>query len=60
MGEASKPKWIPLLIPSSQAFSAALAITNILGVPFGGFGVPFVSLSEKRAEGFLKVCSEDG
>ena len=38
-----------------QAFSAALAITNIVGVPVGGFGVPFESLSDSKAIIFLKV-----
>ena len=40
----------------SKIFSIALAITNIIGVPVGGFGVPFTSLSEGKAEKFLKVC----
>jgi len=30
-------------------FAAALAITNIIGVPVGGFGTPFLSLNEAKA-----------
>ena len=41
-----------------QAFSLALAVTNIVGVPVGGFGVPFPSLSNTEAQTFLKVCTD--
>ena len=40
---------------SLQAFSASLAITNILGVPVGFFGEPFESLTEDQTVAFLKV-----
>ncbi|KUJ11272.1 uncharacterized protein LY89DRAFT_786888 [Mollisia scopiformis] len=40
---------------AAWAFSAALAITNIVGVPVGGFGVPFESLSPAKAIVFLKI-----
>lgn len=36
----------------------ALAVTNIVGVPVGGFGVPFPSLSDTEAQTFLKVCTD--
>ena len=45
----------PLFDRKSKFFSIALAITNIIGVPIGGFGVPFASLGEAKAQTFLKV-----
>jgi hypothetical protein len=33
----------------------ALAVTNIVGVPIGGFGVHFEDLSEDKATQFFKV-----
>ena len=42
---------------NEQAFSIALAVTNIIGVPVGGFGVPFTSLSDSKAQTYLKVCT---
>ena len=41
-----------------QTFSIALAVTNIVGVPMGGFGVPFSALSENEAQTFLKVRTD--
>ena len=46
---------IQLAYCDEQAFSIALAVTNIVGVPVGGFGVPFTSLSDSKAQTFLKV-----
>ena len=40
---------------NAQAFSIALAVTNIVGVPVGGFGVPFTSLTDSKAQTYLKV-----
>ena len=42
---------------NEQFFSIALAVTNIIGVPIGGFGVPFTSLAESKAQTYLKVRS---
>lgn len=42
---------------NEQAFSIALAVTNIVGVPVGGFGVPFTSLTDTKAQTYLKVCA---
>lgn len=52
-----KIRVIQYLISPQQVFSAALAITNIIGVPIGGFGTPFESLSPAKAISFLKVRS---
>ena len=41
-----------------QTFSVALAVTNIVGVPVCGFGVPFASLSDSEAQTFLKVSTD--
>ena len=38
-----------------RIFSIALAVTYIVGVPVGGFGVSFASLSDIKAQTFLKV-----
>ena len=40
-----------------QIFSMALAVTNMVGVPVGGFGVRFENLSEDTATQFFKVCA---
>ena len=40
---------------NEQVFSIALAVTNVIGVPVGGFGVPFTSLAESKAQNYLKV-----
>ena len=42
---------------NTQVFSIALAVTNIVGVPVGGFGVPFTSLTDTEAQRYLKVRS---
>lgn len=42
-------------IQNNQVFSAALALTNIIGVPIGGFGTNFEALSPTNAINFLKV-----
>lgn len=36
----------------------ALAVTNIVGVPVGGFGVPFELLSDTEAQTFLKARTD--
>ncbi|MCJ1432687.1 hypothetical protein MMC27_002044 [Xylographa pallens] len=43
------------LVIAAWLFSALLAVTNIIGVPVGGFGVPFASLSDDKAQAFLKI-----
>ena len=43
------------LICNIQFFSIALGVTNIVGVPVGGFGVPFTSLPDSKAQTYLKV-----
>ncbi|CAD6578978.1 MAG: hypothetical protein ASARMPRED_008913 [Alectoria sarmentosa] len=43
------------LIVAALTFSMALAVTNIVGVPVGGFGVPFPLLSDTEAQTFLKI-----
>ncbi|MCJ1485775.1 hypothetical protein MMC06_005950 [Schaereria dolodes] len=43
------------LIIAAWVFSAALATTNIIGVPVGGFGVPFDQLGDEKEIAFLKV-----
>lgn len=48
---------VPCLLFYSKFFSAALAITNIIGVFAAGFGTPFESLSDGKAIAFLKVRS---
>lgn len=43
------------LVIAGWIFSAALGVTNIIGVPVGGFGTPFESLSPAKAVSFLKI-----
>ena len=43
------------LIAAACFFSSLLAITNIVGVPVGGFGVAYEDMSEETAANFLKV-----
>ncbi|KAF2235433.1 hypothetical protein EV356DRAFT_118098 [Viridothelium virens] len=43
------------LIIASWLIAAGLATSNIVGVPVGGFGVPFPQLSDEKATQFLKI-----
>ncbi|KAH8689928.1 hypothetical protein BGW36DRAFT_432893 [Talaromyces proteolyticus] len=43
------------LVVAAWVFAAALAITNIVGVPVGGFGTPYEELGDEKAEKFLKI-----
>ena len=44
-----------VILTTSQFFSVALAITNIVGATIGGFGVDFTKLDEAEITVFLKV-----
>lgn len=35
-----------------------LAVTNIIGVPVGGFEVPYTLLTDTKAQTFHEVCTE--
>ncbi|KAI9658985.1 MAG: hypothetical protein M1821_001945 [Bathelium mastoideum] len=43
------------LIIVSWLMAAGLATSNIVGVPVGGFGIPFPQLSDDKATQFLKI-----
>ncbi|KAL9105696.1 MAG: hypothetical protein Q9227_009180 [Pyrenula ochraceoflavens] len=45
------------LIIVSWLIAAGLATSNIVGVPLGGFGLPFPQLSNEKATQFLKVST---
>ena len=44
-----------MLICIKQVSSIGLAVTNIIGVPVGGLGVPMETLSEAKAERFYQA-----
>ncbi|KAK3176372.1 hypothetical protein OEA41_007695 [Lepraria neglecta] len=46
---------ILMAVAIMAVFSMALAVTNIVGVPVGGFGVRFEDLSEDTATQFFKI-----